>query len=69
MDSIDYLKLFLTRDLLLCIIAETGDSVEEAMTHFFTSPFFEKLQDTETGLYQESSAYLHHLYNEMESQR
>jgi hypothetical protein len=62
MTNVEYLQLFVTRDMILRIIADTGDDIETAMTRFYTSPLFEKLQDPETGLYQESAGYLYDLF-------
>jgi hypothetical protein len=62
MNSVEYLQLFVTRDVILLIMEETGEDVETAMTRFYTSPLFDKLQDPETGLYQESAGYVYDLF-------
>ena len=36
----------------------------EAMNKFYNSEVFEKLQDEETGLYKESSAYVYDLFKD-----
>ena len=44
----------------------TNEKIEydEAMNIFYNSEVFEKLQDKETGLYRESSAYLYDLFRD-----
>ena len=37
---------------------------DEAMNKFYNSEVFEKLQDEETGLYKESSAYVYDLFKD-----
>jgi hypothetical protein len=62
MTTIEYLQFFATRDIILRIIADTGEDIETAMNTLYTSPFFGKLQNPETGLYRKSAGYLYDLF-------
>ena len=50
------------QDVLKYIITDLGLSVTEAMRRFYVSEVFAKLQNTDTGLYLESPAYIYDLY-------
>lgn len=50
------------QDIIKYIVTDLGVSVKEAMRRFYMSEIFEKLQDTKTGLYLESPAYIYELY-------
>lgn len=58
--------------LIECIIRDAVDMLttdksigyDEAMNIFYNSEVFEKLQDVETGLYLESSAYVYDLFKD-----
>jgi hypothetical protein len=63
MDKIDHLKTLVTAGIIEFLMEDTGVSAEEAMKQFYNSEVFEKLQDTETGLYRESPSYVYDLYN------
>jgi hypothetical protein len=61
---------FSTMDLVQSVAISRKLSLPDAMEVVYKSPFFLKLQDTETGLYRESKAYLLRLFNqELQSQR
>ncbi|GHU09482.1 hypothetical protein FACS1894151_07310 [Spirochaetia bacterium] len=62
MDKKEHLKGFVTADIICFITQDTGVPVDMAMQQFYNSRVFEKLQDTETGLYRESPAYVYDLY-------
>lgn len=56
------------QDIIRYIVEDTGKSIKEAMLLFYSSITFEKLQDTETALYLQSSAYIYELFkDEMEN--
>jgi predicted transcriptional regulator len=63
-DKINFLKEFLTADLVAFIIDDTSISTGEAMDRFYNSQVFERLEDAGTGLYRESSAYVYELYKD-----
>jgi len=47
---------------VLCYLIEDNDiQMEQAMKSFYLSKTFEKLNDIETGLYLEGSAYIYEL--------
>ncbi len=50
------------QDVLKYIITDFGISITEAMRRFYVSEVFAKLQNTDTGLYLESPAYIYDLY-------
>lgn len=50
------------QDIIKYIVTDFGVSVREAMRGFYMSEIFEKLQETKTGLYLESPAYIYELY-------
>ena len=52
------------QDVLKYIITDFGISITEAMRRFYVSEVFAKLQNTDTGLYLESPAYIYDLYRD-----
>ncbi len=50
------------QDIITYYIEDSQSDIETAMKKFYTSQIFEKLQDIETGLYLESSAYVYDLF-------
>ena len=50
------------QDIIKYIMTDLGVSIKEAMRRFYMAEIFEKLQDTKTGLYLESPAYIYELY-------
>lgn len=50
------------QDVLKYLITDLGLSIVEAMRRFYVSEVFAKLQNTDTGLYLESPAYIYDLY-------
>jgi hypothetical protein len=46
------------------ITQDQGVEFDEAMDRFYESEVFDKLQDVETGLYRESTAYIYDLYKD-----
>lgn len=61
MDAIKVLIEGITQDLVKYIVEDSEISVEEAMGTVYGSMIFEKLLDSETGLYRESSSYIYEL--------
>ena len=61
-DKIRFMKDFVTSEVILTIIEDTGLSVQEAMKDFYNSEVFDRLCDAETGLYRESGGYVYELY-------
>lgn len=45
----------------IIVIEDDGILMEQAMEQFYMSEVFEKLHDTETGLYLEGSAYIYEM--------
>jgi hypothetical protein len=52
---------YTTQEVIRYLIEDTGISMEDAMEQFFMSDIFDKLNDIETGLYLEGSAYIYEL--------
>jgi hypothetical protein len=64
MTNEEYLKLFVSRDVISFIAEDDDVDVKTAMEKFYTSKVFDKLQDSETGLYRESGSYVYELYKD-----
>jgi hypothetical protein len=60
----EWLKMFAVQGVVLLIMQEEKVAMVEAMERFYNSPWFEKLQNTQTGLYSESPRYIYELYKE-----
>ena len=70
MNKKKYLIEYIIQDVIAFIIEDKNIELEDAMNQFYNSTVFEKLQDIETGLYLESSAYVYDmLKNEIENGR
>jgi hypothetical protein len=50
-----------TQDLIVFIVEDKNVLIEEAMSILYSSAIFEKLSNSDTGLYRESSAYIYEL--------
>ena len=61
-EKIRFMKDFVTTEVILLIVEDKGISVEQAMEDFYNSELFDRLCDSETGLYRESGAYVYELY-------
>ena len=61
-EKIRFMKDYVTTDVVLAIIEDAGITIEEAMNNFYNSEIFDRLCDTETGLYRESGGYVYNLY-------
>jgi hypothetical protein len=62
MNKQDFLIEYSIQDIIAYHMEDTKCDIETAMKHFYTSVVFEKLQDIDTGLYRESSAYVYDLF-------
>jgi len=58
MDKVKALTEGVTQDIITYLVEENDISIEKAMDMLYNSEIFEKLNDSETGLYRESSAYV-----------
>ena len=61
-DKISLMIDLVTTDVIDAIVEETNVSIQEAMKTFYDSEVFDRLCDTETGLYRESGGYVYDLY-------
>ena len=52
---------YTTQEVIQYIMEDKESSMEEAMDEFYMSKIFEKLNDIETGLYLEGSAYIYEM--------
>lgn len=52
---------YTTQEVVRYIIEDNGVTMEQAMERFYLSTVFEKLNDIETGLYLEGSAYIYEM--------
>ena len=55
---------FVIQDIIDMLSKDQHIEYDEAMDLFYESEVFDKLQDVETGLYRESSAYIYDLYKD-----
>ena len=58
MDKVKALMEGVTQDIITYLVEEDNISVEKAMDTLYNSEIFDKLYDSETGLYRESPAYV-----------
>jgi hypothetical protein len=61
-DKINLMIELVTADVIDAIVEETNVPIQEAMKIFYDSEIFDRLCDTETGLYRESGGYVYDLY-------
>jgi hypothetical protein len=61
-DKIALMIDLVTADVIDAIIEETNVSVQEAMKTFYNSEVFDRLCDTETGLYRESGGCVYDFF-------
>lgn len=52
---------YTVQEVVEYLMEDYGISMDEAMDRFYLSDTFEKLSDTETGLYLEGSAYIYEM--------
>lgn len=55
---------YVIQDIIEIITNEQRVEYDVAMNMFYNSEVFDKLQDKETGLYRESSAYVYDLFQD-----
>ena len=63
-EKIKFMMDFVTSEVILSIVEDTGSSVQDAMKAFYNSEVFDRLCDSETGLYRESGGYVYELYKD-----
>lgn len=61
MDVVKALIEGITQDLIAFLVDDKSVVIEEAMKLLYSSMTFEKLSDSDTGLYRESSSYVYEL--------
>ena len=61
MSKVEALTEAITQEILGYLIIDNNLELDEAMNLLYNSDMFDKLQDTETGLYLEGSAYIYEL--------
>jgi hypothetical protein len=61
MSNQDQLIEFIIQDIIHYLVTDLHIEYDDAMNIFYNSETFDKLQDIETGLYLESSAYVYGL--------
>ena len=61
MSRIEVLTEAITQEIVGFIMTDNNLELDEAMNLLYSSDLFDKLQDTETGLYLEGSAYVYEL--------
>ena len=64
MSKQDQLIEYIVQDIVEMLTTDQSIKYDEAMNKFYNSEVFEKLQDIETGLYLESSAYVYDLFRD-----
>jgi len=62
--KIKFMKNYVTTEVILEIMEDTELPIQEAMKIFYNSEVFDRLGDSETGLYRESGAYVYELYKD-----
>ena len=62
MDKKMQLIEFITQDIIAFIVEDRQMEMTDAMHDFYTSETYDKLNDEETGLYLEGSAYVYDLF-------
>jgi hypothetical protein len=61
MSKQEYLMELIVRDIVEYLVTDEKIAIKKAMTWLYSSAIFEKLFDSETGLYLQSSAYVYDL--------
>jgi len=62
--KIKFMMNYVTTEVILGIMEDTGLTIQEAMKIFYNSEVFDRLCDFETGLYRESGGYVYELYKD-----
>ena len=63
-NKIKFMMNYVTTEVILSIMEDTGLTIQEAMKIFYNSEVFDRLCDSETGLYRESGGYVYELYKD-----
>jgi hypothetical protein len=61
MSNVEVLTEAITQEIVGFLMTDNDLELDEAMNLLYSSNLFDKLQDTETGLYLEGSAYVYEL--------
>jgi hypothetical protein len=61
MEKVKALAEGVTQDLVTYLVDDDNLTIELAISNVYNSTLFDKLSDSETGLYRESSAYCYSL--------
>jgi len=61
MNKQEQLKEYITQDIVSFLVEDNNINMPDALHHFYTSDTYDKLMDSETGLYLEGSAYIYSL--------
>ncbi len=62
MNKQEMLVEYITQDIIGYLMVDNNFDIDEAMHVFYNLQTFEKLQDVETGLYLEGSAYVYEIF-------
>ncbi len=62
--EITYMKTFVTKQLILLLMEKENISMQEAVDTLYNSETFQKLSNTNTGLYFQSPRYVFDYLNE-----
>lgn len=62
MDRVKFLTDQNVQEIIAFIVEDNKIEYDEALDIFYKSQTFEKLHDSETGLYRESAAYIYELF-------
>ena len=57
------------QDVIEYLMEDNGSTMDQAMEQFYLSNTFKKLNDVETGLYLEGSAYVYELFKREQLQK
>ncbi len=64
LEKLNYLVECIIQDLIRYVVEDNNITIEEAMDIVYNSNTFEKLNNLETHLYYESSAYVYEILKE-----
>ncbi len=64
MSKAEQLMEYNVQDIISYMVEDLNIEYDKAMDIFYNSETFEKLQDEETGLYLESSAYIYGIFQD-----
>lgn len=64
MSKIESIIEYITQEIVILLVKEKKIEYDQAMNLFYSSKIYEKLIDSETGLYLESTPYIYDLFKE-----